>query len=90
MVEDTRRKYLREAKEWKNEIILIGKTKIIPLFDVPYLCIGVRNNLLTKDLKYYDFEKKCEKIVKWEYYIQTYEAYKLYREVKCLLRVTDV
>lgn len=44
---------------------------------------------MTKDLKYYDFEEKCEKTIKWEYYIQTYEADKSYGEVKCLLKITD-
>lgn len=89
LIEDTRKKYLREQKQWENEIIEIGKTKLIPIFDVPHLIKGMRNNLLTKDLKYFDFEEESEKIVKWDYYKLTYEADKSYGELKCLLKITD-
>ncbi|PZC87062.1 hypothetical protein B5X24_HaOG201298 [Helicoverpa armigera] len=89
LVEETRIKYLKEKKDWKHEKIQIGKTEVIPIFDVPHLLKGVRNNILTKDLKYYDFDENCEKIIKWDYFKQVYEADKCYGELKCLLKLTD-
>lgn len=89
IVEDTRKKFIKEKREWRHETMEVGKSKIIPLFDVPHLLKGVRNNLLTKDMKYFDFEEKVEKTVKWEYYQKIYEADKSYGELKICHNVTD-
>ncbi|KAK9711203.1 hypothetical protein QE152_g25562 [Popillia japonica] len=49
---------------------LINAEEIIPLFDVPHLFKGIRNNLLSKDLQ---FEEDGEiKIAKWDHVKQFY------------------
>ncbi|CAG4952227.1 unnamed protein product [Colias eurytheme] len=74
MIEETKKKYFQQNKEWRHSIIEVSGKQIVPLFDVPHLIKGVRNNLLTKDMKYFDFEEQVEKIIKWQYYQQVYEA----------------
>ncbi|CAG4935497.1 unnamed protein product [Colias eurytheme] len=87
MIEETKRKYFQQNKEWRHSIIEVSGKQIVPLFDVPHLIKGVRNNLLTKDIKYFDFEEQVEKIIKWQYYQQVYEADQSYGELKLLQKI---
>lgn len=52
LIDDTKSIYLKKGRAWRNDIILLGKQMIIPLFDTPHIIKGIRNNLLTKDLTY--------------------------------------
>lgn len=45
-------KYLKEGREIYKFGFEINDKEIIPLFDVPHLLKGLRNNLLTKDLNF--------------------------------------
>lgn len=83
LVADTKKKYLRKGKEWRHEFFDIDGHKIIPLYDVPHLLKGLRNNLLSKDLKYTDFgDNNKEKIAKWQYFEMLYEADKACGELR--------
>lgn len=57
----------------KNDVFgfVIGGQEIIPLFDVPHLLKGLRNNLITKDLNF-TYENKQKK-ASWKHIIQFYE-----------------
>lgn len=59
--------------EEKNDVFgfVIGGQEIIPLFDVPHLLKGLRNNLITKDLNF-TYENKQKK-ASWKHVIQFYE-----------------
>lgn len=49
----------------------IGGFEIIPIFDVPYLLKGLRNNLITKNL-HFIYESK-QKIASWKHIVQFYQ-----------------
>lgn len=69
---------------------IIEHFKIIPLYDVPHLIKGLRNNLITKDLKYVDIQdENKEKTLKWEYFQKLYEADKSQGELKYLLKLSE-
>lgn len=87
---DAKRSYLRKGKEWRHDIFIVDGVSIIPIFDVPHLIKGIRNNLLNKDVTYVDFnDEDKEKIVKWEYFQNIYEADKIDGELKILHRLTE-
>lgn len=90
LVRDTKEIYLKKGKAWRDDMFTVDNKTIIPLYDVPHLLKGIRNNLLTKDLKYVDFEDdNKEKVLKWEYFQQLYEADKSYGELKYLQKITE-
>jgi len=65
-----------DLKAGKNNEVFgfeIGGQEIIPLFDVPHLLKGLRNNLKTKDLNL-TYENKQRK-ASWKHIIQFYEFY---------------
>lgn len=84
LINDTKGKYLRRGKEWRqHEIDINGKN--IPSFDVRHLITVIRNNLMTKDLVY----NNLEKVVKWEYSQKVYAADKSYGELRLLNKITE-
>ncbi|CAG4965496.1 unnamed protein product [Colias eurytheme] len=90
LVQDTKDKYLRNGKEWRYDMYECDSKQIIPLFDVPHLIKGLRNNLLTKDMQYIDFEDgNKKKVIKWEYFQMLYEADKSYGELRYLHKITE-
>lgn len=64
LVADTRAKYLRDNQELREFVFEINEQEIIPLFDVPHLLKGVRNNLLKKDI-FFEIDG-IKKVAKWE------------------------
>ncbi|KAH9631326.1 hypothetical protein HF086_007661 [Spodoptera exigua] len=52
LIEDTRQKYLRNNTILKHSIFEVEGKTVIPLYDLPHLLKGLRNNLITKNLKY--------------------------------------
>lgn len=64
LINDTKAKYFRSGKEWREDLFIVNNKKIILLNDVPHLIKGIRNNLMTKDLMYYDKESKMDRIMR--------------------------
>lgn len=89
LIEDTKAIYLRNGKAWRTKIFLIDQHSVIPLDDVPHLIKSIRNNLLSKNLKYIDPNDKKEKIIKWEYFIKLYQSDTSYGELKILRKFTE-
>jgi hypothetical protein len=48
----TREVALRKGEVERHDVIKIGKSIVIPLFDPPHLLKCIRNNMLTKNLKF--------------------------------------
>ncbi|KAJ8913343.1 hypothetical protein NQ315_008733 [Exocentrus adspersus] len=71
LLKETTEECLRRGEENRNNssFILNGQD-IIPLYDVPHLFKGLRNNLLTKHLHFKLNGQK--KVAKWEHIIQFY------------------
>lgn len=90
LLKETKADYLREGKDRAHNFIEVNNQKIIPLYDVPHLLKGLRNNLLTKNMTYVDYEDGNKtKIVKWEYLQQLYAADKSFGELRCLQKLTE-
>ncbi|CAB3259517.1 unnamed protein product [Arctia plantaginis] len=65
LINDTKRKYLLEGKEFKSLSFEYNGSKIFPVFDPPHLLKGLRNNLLTKNLRF--IQNGVVKFAKWEH-----------------------
>lgn len=68
---ETNINYLKAGKENCVFGFEINDEEIIPIFDVPHLLKGLRNNLLTKDL-HFTYENQ-PKTASWKHVIQFYE-----------------
>lgn len=89
LISDSKASFFKKNIEWKQECIILENKKIFPLYDVPHLLKGLRNNLLTKDLLYFDVDDKNEKVIKWEYFEKLYIADKSYGELKIMQKITE-
>ncbi|KAH9645396.1 hypothetical protein HF086_000014 [Spodoptera exigua] len=89
LITESKEMFLRKGKIWRNDFIVFNNEKIVPLYDVPHLLKRLRNNLLTKDLVYLDPEEGKQKVLKWDYFQQLYEADKSYGHLKILQKVTE-
>lgn len=70
LIKDTKEDCVRQGIENRYLGFLIGNREIIPLYDVPHLFKGLRNNLLTKNLHFTIEGRKM--VVKWEHIEQFY------------------
>lgn len=87
LLEDTKRKYLSEGKEFKSLAFEWNSTKIFPIFDPPHLLKGLRNNLLIKDLRYI---KNGEiKFAKWKHLKMLLDADPGEDDIRLVNKLTD-
>lgn len=87
LIEETRRNYARRNIDFNNSVFEIEGKQIIPLYDVPHLLKGMRNNLLTKNLKF-----KIDgqvKVAKWEHIMQLYENNPTYKGLRIIKNLTE-
>ncbi|CAB3253325.1 unnamed protein product [Arctia plantaginis] len=87
LIEQTKEKYLKNNIEQRNKVFEIDDEEIIPIYDTPHLLKGIRNNLLTKNLK-------CkiggeEKTAKWEHVLQLYKEDPAYQGIRLMPKLTD-
>lgn len=61
---------LKDSSEKGINGFHINNIEVIPLYDVPHIFKGIRNNLLTKDLHYCNDGQ--QKIAKWDHIMQFY------------------
>lgn len=64
----------------------IGNAKIFPIYDPPHLIKGIRNNLITKNLKYQSKGKKC--VAKWSHIVALFQKSPGYQGVKLVPKLT--
>lgn len=70
---ETNAKYLKEFhKEKRNFGFELGGQEIVPLYDPPHLLKCMRNNLITKNLKFTDRDGK-NRVAKWDHIVQLNE-----------------
>lgn len=62
LISEAKTAYFQAGKEWRRDIINVNNQPIIPLFDIPHLLKGIRNNLLNKEMHY--IHENVLKIVK--------------------------
>ncbi|XP_052740676.1 transposable element P transposase isoform X2 [Bicyclus anynana] len=87
LISDTRQSFIKEGKEWRHDMFSVNGHEIIPLYDVPHLIKGIRNNLITKNMIYN--YKNESRLVKWDYYQQVYAADKARGELRLLNKITE-
>lgn len=65
LINDTKEKYFRMGIDRTEQTFEIDDTTIIPLYDVPHLFKGIRNNFLKYDIHF--IENGQQKIAKWSH-----------------------
>lgn len=86
LLKQTRESYLKEGKEWKGGFFHMNSQEIVPIFDPPHLMKGVRNNLLTKNLKYTYKNKECT--AKWQHIADLYQRNPNYSGYRLVPKLT--
>ena len=86
LMQETKQHYLMNGTEYKGGFFEIEGEAIYPLFDPPHLIKGIRNNLLTKDLKYEMDGKKC--VAKWSHLLALYKRGPGYKGVRMVPKLT--
>lgn len=87
LVHETKSAYLRDNKEFKHNIFMMNNQEIVPLFDVPHLLKGIRNNMLTKDIICNINDKNV--LGKWDHIVTLYKENPGYKGLKFLPKLTD-
>lgn len=87
LLNETRGVYLRRGEEVKENIILINGEEIVPLYDPPHLLKGIRNNLLTKNLKY--TKEGVIKTANWSHIKQLFDENPGYKGVRLIPKLTE-
>lgn len=87
LIKKTRENYLRNNKDLKDAIFEVNGEKVIPLYDVPHLLKGLRNNLISKDLVYtMDGQRR---IAKWDHIMQLYNNCPSYKGIRLIKNFTE-
>lgn len=71
LIADTRAHYIRNGKELVESTFEIDEQQIVPLFDVPHLMKGVRNNFLKYNVKFVMNNKLMT--AKWEHIYKAWQ-----------------
>ncbi|CAB3252444.1 unnamed protein product [Arctia plantaginis] len=87
LIQQTKEKYLKNNIEQRNKVFEIDDEEIIPIYDTPRLLKGIRNNLLTKNLKWKIGGE--EKTAKWEHVFQLYKEDPAYQGIRLMPKLTD-
>lgn len=87
LVKDTERKYQARGLELRGYFFEIGEQRIIPLFDVPHLFKGLRNNLLKYHLRF--THKHQMRTAKWDDIVTAYHMDPYIGTFSTMTRITD-
>lgn len=87
LLKETREVYIRTGKPYTEGFFEMNNKKIFPLYDPPHLIKGIRNNLITKNLKYQMTGKEC--VAKWSHIVALYNRCPGYKGVKLVPKLTS-
>lgn len=87
LIKETKENYLKKSKTHKLETFEVNGEEIVPLFDPPHLIKGIRNNLLTKNLKC--VINGSTKLAKWDHIVQLYEENPAYKGIRLIKNLTE-
>lgn len=87
LVKQTQEEYKRAGKDMSEYIFEVDGKKIIPLFDVPHLFKGIRNNLLKYPLSF--VEENKTKTAKWSDIYTTYKMDPYLGSLRLMPKITD-
>lgn len=86
MVADSRTFYLKNGKPPKRRLIVDGD-EIIPLYDVPHLIKGIRNNMLQKNLVWQ--QEHTVQVAKWDDIVKAFLIDASSDDVRCIPKITE-
>ena len=86
LLKETRETFLGNGQETKDGFFTVNKEQIFPIYDPPHLIKGIRNNLITKNLKF--TIKGKEGIAKWDHIVNLYNRCPGYKGVKLVPKLT--
>lgn len=78
---------LKDNKEEKHNIFKVNDQEIVPLFDIPHMLKGIRNNMLNKNIICKINDK--EVIGKWDHIVTLYKENPAYKGLKFLPKLTE-
>ena len=87
LINETKSKYMRRNEILRHNVFEVENHMIIPLYDVPHMLKGIRNNLLSKNLKYVLDGK--ERLAKWDHITKLYENNPTYKGLKIIKNLTE-
>ncbi|CAK1587697.1 unnamed protein product, partial [Parnassius mnemosyne] len=87
LIEETRAELSTKGEILKNNIFKVHNKQIIPLFDPPHLLIGMRDNLINKNLVYLKNGEEC--VAKWDHIKMLYMENLSYREHSLIPKITE-
>lgn len=87
LIEERRVDYIRKNLNFKHQIFEVNGKEIIPIFDTPHLIKGIRNNLITKNLKCIIEDEV--KIAKWDHLIKLHEENPSYKGIRLIKNLTE-
>lgn len=87
LVTESREWYIQNGEVPKRRIV-IGNEELIPLYDVPHLLKGIRNNLVEKDLIWINGDQVNR--ARWSDIITAYEIDSSSNFIRCMPRISDM
>lgn len=87
LLQETRGKLLRKGEEPQDNSFLVNDEFIIPLYDPPHLIKCIRNNLISKHLKY--IKNGQVKIAKWAHIMALHKENPGYKGIRLVPKLTD-
>lgn len=86
LVQEARASYLKVGETPKRRV-LIGNTEIVPIYDVPHLFKGMRNNLMTYKLVWHTASGTV--VAKWEHIICAYQIDSASGDIRLMPKITE-
>ncbi|KAI4463167.1 thap domain-containing protein 9 [Holotrichia oblita] len=87
LVKDTHAAYQRRGEEFTDFVFEIDDMTIIPLFDVPHLMKGIRNNFLTANVEFKKDGRKME--AKWEHIMTAWKIDSTLGSLRAMPKLTS-
>ncbi|CAG4948119.1 unnamed protein product [Colias eurytheme] len=87
LIEANREEHLRRNQVLREKVFTVDGQVVIPLYDVPHMLKGLRNNLLTKNLQYVINGES--KVAKWEHIVELYHNNPTYKGLKIIKNLTE-
>lgn len=87
LISKTKECYARKSQVFDEYVFEIDEQKVIPIYDIPHLFKGLRNNLLKNPLRFE--ENGEEKIAKWEHIYMAYKMDPYLGNLRLMPKITD-
>lgn len=87
LVNETKKKYGQEGKQFEEFAFEVNSNLVIPMFDPPHLIKGIRNNLLKSDLLFHMNGKRMT--AKWSHILDAYKLDPYLGSLRTMPKITE-